>query len=341
MKKVNWGIIGLGAIALQFAGGFKFSNNARLKGVASKELTKLENFKSSFQIEENYCFNNYEDLLKCKEIDIIYIALPNSLHHKWILKCIENNKKILVEKPATLNFSEIENINKDYDIKNIFFAEAFMYRYHPQILKVIDLINDKIIGDIVSMKTYFGKDILSKKNFFGIKRKKKINVNNRLFNKELGGGAILDLGCYTVSLSILLASLISKIDINNVKLINKKKEYAVTGVDVDSYAEIKFDNNFTSYIGASFTKNLGKKTEIIGSNGKIIIEDTWHGKPSILKIIKETDKEITIETEENIYFYEIDFLSKNILAGKKKPDFPGMTFEDSLVNMSIIQEWLK
>jgi len=60
-----------------------------------------------------------------------------------------------------------------------------------------------------------------------------------------------------------------------------------------------------------------------------------------LRIIKETDKEITIEAEENIYFYEIDFLSKNILAGKKKPDFPGMTFEDSIVNMSIIQEWLK
>ena len=111
------------------------------------------------------------------------------------------------------------------------------------------------------MKIFFGKDILSKKNFFGIKRQKKIDTENRLYNKSLGGGAILDLGCYTVSVSILVASLISKIDLNNIKLINKKKEYASTGVDIDSYTKIKFENNFTSYIGASFIKNLGKKTK--------------------------------------------------------------------------------
>ena len=92
MKKVNWGIIGLGKIALQFANGFKFTNNAKLIGVASKNPEKLEKFKKGFQINEKYCFNNYEDLLSSKEIDIIYIALPNSLHCEWIIKCIESNK---------------------------------------------------------------------------------------------------------------------------------------------------------------------------------------------------------------------------------------------------------
>jgi predicted dehydrogenase len=341
VKKVNWGIIGLGKIALQFANGFKFLNNAKLKGITSTNSKKIENFKVKFLIEDEYCFNNYEDLLKCNEIDVIYIALPNSLHNKWIIKCIENNKKILVEKPATLNFAEIENIKKKYNMKNIFFAEAFMYRYHPQIIKLIDLLKKKVIGDIISMKTVFGKDILSKKNFFGIRRRKKINTESRLYNKDLGGGAILDLGCYTVSFSILIASLISKIDLNNIKLINKKKEYAYTGVDLDSYAEIKFENNFISYIGASFIKNLGKKSEIIGSNGKIIIEDTWHGSSSISIIINDKEEKIKINAEKNIYYYEIDSLSKNILQGKKEPDFPGMSFEDSLINMSIIQEWLK
>ena len=121
MKKVNWGIIGLGKIALQFANGFKFSNNAKLKGITSTNSKKIENFKVNFQIEDKYCFNNYEDLLKCKEIDAIYIALPNSLHHKWIIKCIENNKKVLVEKPATLNFAELEDIKKNIICK-IFFC---------------------------------------------------------------------------------------------------------------------------------------------------------------------------------------------------------------------------
>ena len=341
MKKVNWGIIGLGEVALQFANGIKLSNNSRLKGIASKDYKKIENFKINFLIEDNYCFDNYENLLKCKEIDAIYIALPNSLHRKWIEKSIENNKKIVVEKPATLNLKEMEDIKKNYDMKNIFFAEAFMYRYHPQILKVIDLLNKKVIGDIKSMKTFFGNDILSKKSFFGIRKKKKINLENRLFNKNLGGGAILDLGCYAVSFSILIASLVSKIDSKKVKLINKKKEYITTGVDIDSYAELKFENDFTSYIGASFTKNLGKKTVITGSDGQIILEDTWHGNAPIMTIIKDKEERLTINAKEDVYFYEVNCLSRNILEGKNEPDFPGMNFEDSLFNMSIVEEWLK
>ena len=88
MQKVNWGIIGLGKIALKFAKGFKNIDNAKLLGISSKDNEKLKKFKEDFKIENNFCFNNYENLLECKDIDIIYIALPNSLHHEWIIKCI-------------------------------------------------------------------------------------------------------------------------------------------------------------------------------------------------------------------------------------------------------------
>ena len=341
MKQVNWGIIGLGKIALKFAESFNFTDNARIKGITSKDEKKLEYFKTKFQIEEKYCFKNYEELVDCDEIDIVYIALPNSLHYEWIDKCIEKNKKILVEKPSTLNFLEIEKIDQKFDMKSIFFAEAFMYRFHPQILKVAEIIKKKEIGNITSMKSYFGKDILSKKNIFGFKRKKKLDANNRLFSKKLGGGAILDLGCYPVSFSIFIASLITEGSFKEFKILNKKKEIGTTDVDLDSYAEIKFENNFKSQIGASFTKNLGKTTEINGKKGKIIIEDTWHGSSSKIWVInKSNKKEIKFETNENIYSYQIKSLSKNILEHKKKPEFPGMTFEESLINMKIIQEWI-
>ena len=88
MQKVNWGIIGLGKIALKFAEGFKNIDNAKLLGISSKDNKKLKKFKEDLKIENNFCFNNYENLLECKDIDIIYIALPNSLHHEWIIKCI-------------------------------------------------------------------------------------------------------------------------------------------------------------------------------------------------------------------------------------------------------------
>ena len=93
MKKVNWGIIGLGSIAIKFADGFKNSKNGKLIAISSKNSNKLKKFKEQFKINENYCFDDYKNLLKCNDLDIIYIALPNSLHHEWIIECIKNNKK--------------------------------------------------------------------------------------------------------------------------------------------------------------------------------------------------------------------------------------------------------
>jgi len=254
MKQVKWGIIGLGNISLKFAEGFQYTKNAKLFAISSRNKNKLQAFKNKFQIDDNYCFTNYDSLLECKDLDIIYIALPHSLHHEWVIKSIEKGKNILVEKPATVNFSQMENIKNNLKNKNIFFSEAFMYRYHPQIPKIVDLLKNKIIGNLISMESFFGFNALAKRKIFGIKFKKKPNKYNRLFSKELGGGAILDIGCYPVSFSIFVASLISKIDFNRIEVLNKKKEIGPTGVDMNSFAELNFGNNFKSKVFASLIK---------------------------------------------------------------------------------------
>ncbi len=341
MKQVNWGIIGLGDIAFKIASTFKFINNSKLLGIASQDQDKILKFSLEFNVDKNFCFNNYNDLINCKKIDIIYIALPNSLHGDLIERCIKKNKKILVEKPATISLLEIENIKKKHDIKKIFFAEGLMYRHHPQILKTIELLNQGIIGNLISMKSNFGKDILTKKNFLGFKSIKKPKKKNRIFNKELGGGAILDLGCYPISLSILIASLNKDIDLKKLELSNIKKNFDNAEVDVHSYLEINFDNKFRSNVAVSFTKNLGKESEIIGDKGRLTIKDSWHGEPSIIKIFNKKEKELVIQSKYNVYYYQIKNISKNIIENKKIPDYPAMNFEDSLLNMSIIDKWLK
>ena len=130
MNKLNWGIIGLGAIAQKFSEAFVQTSNSKLLAIASNDNQKLENFKKEFFIEDKFAFKNYEDLINCKEVDIVYIALPNSLHFHWIKECIKNNKNTLVEKPATLNYDEVQTVKKILNNKSIFFGEAFMYRYH-------------------------------------------------------------------------------------------------------------------------------------------------------------------------------------------------------------------
>ena len=157
----------------------------------------------------------------------------------------------------------------------------------------------------------------------------------------MGGGAILDLGCYPVSFSILVASLISKFDFNKTKILNKKKEIGTTGVDMNSFAELDFENNFRATVGASLTQNLGNKTKIIGTKGEMIIEDTW--APTNLSSIEITGKskeKIEIECHSNIYAYEIDALSQCILEDRKEPDFPGMTINETLECMRILDNWL-
>ena len=121
MKQVNWGIIGLGKIALKFAESFQYTKNAKLFAISSRDKNKLQIFKKKFQIDDNYCFLNYGSLLECKDLDIIYIALPHSLHHEWVIKSIEKGKNVLVEKPATVNFLQMENIKNNLKGKYIFF----------------------------------------------------------------------------------------------------------------------------------------------------------------------------------------------------------------------------
>ena len=173
MEKVNWGIIGLGRIAEVFSNAFGEAENAQLLAVSSREQKKLNHFKNHFNLESKFLFDNYEDLISCDDIDIVYIALPNSLHHQWIIECIKNKKNILVEKPATLTFAEAIDIKRNLDNKNLFFGEAFMYRYLPQINLVINTIKNKEIGNLLSMETSFGMNLLTKKKFFLLKKKKK------------------------------------------------------------------------------------------------------------------------------------------------------------------------
>ena len=339
MKKLNWGIIGLGAIAQKFSEAFIQTTNSTLLAVSSNNSQKLENFKRQFFIEDRFAFKNYEDLINCKEVDIIYIALPNSLHFQWIKECIKNNKNILVEKPATSNYEEIKSVKHFLKNKNIFFGEAFMYRYHPQIDYILELIKSDEIGNLISMSSSFGENILTKKKFIFFEKKKKIDKNDRKFCKELGGGCILDLGCYPTSFSLLINSIINKIDIYDFNLSNSSKNIGETGVDIHSSAELSFKNGFKSKIEASFQKNIGRKSIIKGNNGEIIINNTWSGNDGVIIKKKGKNEFKNFDYNKSIYSSQIEKISKNILSGNNQVEYPGMNFDETLQNMKIIDEW--
>ena len=340
MKKVvKWGIIGLGNVAYEFANAFNFSQNAKLIALSSKSEKKLEEFGKHFGINKNNLFNSYNQIIENNDIDIFYIALTNNLHFDLIEKLVEKKKNILVEKPAFLSVKEAEIIFNKKNFDNIFFSEGYMYRYHPQIGEIIKIIKAGKIGKLIKMETNFGTNLIYKKNLLGFK-KLKFDNSKRIFNKYLGGGVIFDLGCYTTSMSLLIASLKKKIKINNYKFRNIKTEYLNSNIDVHSSAEINFDDVFSSKLTISFAKEVGKKTKIQGDQGQIILENNWDSEITQLSILGKANKVKNFRNTKNLYSLEIEKISKDIIENKVEATFPGIDKKNIFLNTKIINDWL-
>tara|TARA_B100001057_G_scaffold498338_1_gene605026 strand:- start:2764 stop:3780 length:1017 start_codon:yes stop_codon:yes gene_type:complete len=337
MKKINWGIIGLGKMANFHLKSFNKLENCELKGIASKNLINLQNFKKKLNIKDEFCFNNYEDLIKNSEINIIYIALPNSYHYEWINKCIDYNKNILVEKPITKNFFQLKSIKEKLSQKKsqILIYEGFMYKYHAQIKKVLEFVNNGEIGKVTKIISNFGVDLLTKKKFLFFNKKRKIDKEGRLFSKKLGGGCILDLGCYPVSFTTMLLEKLESGKLQDYKILNKKVEIGETGVDIDSKIEMKINEKIHVKLFSSFKRDIGSGTEIFGSEGSIEIPNTWFGSSNIILKKKKSENEIKFEKIDDPYFDQINEISNDLLSNSV-----GQSLDNMLLNMKILDQWL-
>ena len=132
------------------------------------------------------CFEDYEKLLNYPEIDIVYITLPNTFHFFWTIQAIKNHKRILIEKPAFLNLEQVQIVKQKIEEKKIFFTEGFFYRHLPHIGEIIKIINENEIGELTSMDSSFGLNLLTKKKLFFLKKKKKlIHLQDYLIKNSL------------------------------------------------------------------------------------------------------------------------------------------------------------
>ena len=150
----------------------------------------------------------------------------------------------------------------------------------------------------------------------------------------------MDLGCYTSSFTLLISSLLDEISNKNIKIKNVNREIGDSGVDVHSNAELEFTNGFKSKVFASFKENLGRKSVINGERGSLQLDDTWFGNKSIIKIIGQNKKEISSNSYKNIYSYQIEDISKNLINGIKDSTFPVCGIDESILNSKILHGWL-
>ena len=254
-----------------------------------------------------------------------YIATLNNTHFNLIKKCAEYKKNILCEKPFTLNYDEGREVY-DYVLKNnVIFYEGFAYRSHPQTKIIKDIVQNNELGEIKNIQSSFGFKI------------NKIKPDSRLFNKKLGGGAILDIGCYPLSILNLFYK-----DPDSYKFLNTKGNFTHTNVDDFAEAEIEINKKIKCQIKVSFKENYQNKTIIEGQKGKLIINSPWLPE-------KQTNLEISqgssyykkiVNSDLSLYANQIEKVSDNFEKNRKDDKFL-VNIQSSLAIMKNMSIWSK
>lgn len=333
--KVKWGIIGLGQMAQCFAAANENVTHSDLLAVASLSKNKLKDFGKRHGIHPKYSFESYSDLMKCEEVDAIYVALTNNLHFEVMMQGIKHKKHILVEKPATLNAHEMMVIHNAMNDSSVLLSEAFAYLHHPVTKHFLDRVQSGSIGRPTGLNTIFGSKILSDKPN---RLKSLFSKEVRHFAPRLGGGCILDLGCYLTSISAILARIACEEDALVPEFQKSTLHYGAKKVEVDAYGELSFNNVFSTCMRASFITDLGQNTTITGTEGEITIENTWSCDQG--GFFQNGDfQSVENLIYDNPYSYQIHNFCDWVTENKRMPQFPSHTVDDTLFNMQILDAW--
>lgn len=327
--KLAWGIIGTGDIAKVFAKGLAASRTGRLLAIGSRTQGKAERFGDEFGAPRRY--GSYEALLADKEVEAVYISTPHPLHAEWAIKSAEAGKHVLCEKPIGMNHPQAMAIVEAAIRNDVFLMEAFMYRCHPQTAKLVELVRDKTVGEARVIHATF--------SFHA-----GYNLEGRLLNNALGGGGILDVGCYCTSLSRLVAGaalgrdFAEPIEVKGCGRIGPESR-----VDEWAIASLRFDGDILAQVAAGVQLAQENVVRIFGSDGYIFVPAPWmpgrDGSTSSIFVHRRgrEPREISIKPERPLYAIEADTVAEHL--ERRQPLPPAMTWDDTLGNMKTLDAW--
>jgi predicted dehydrogenase len=317
-RKVKWGVLGAASIAVRkVIPGMQQSEYCDVAAIASRDLSKARSASASLKIDKAY--GSYEELLADPEIEAIYNPLPNHLHVPWSIRALEAGKHVLCEKPIALNAAEARTLLPVRDRAGVKLGEAFMVRTHPQWLRTRELIREGRIGElraIVGVFSYFNRDAK--------------NVRN---NPEWGGGGLMDIGCYPISISRFMFAA-EPLRVSGV--LERDPEF---GTDRLASAILEF-NGGQAVFTCSTQMVPYQRMQFLGTKGRIEIEIPFNAPPNKATRIFVDDGSdvggagIKIETIPACDQYTIqgDVFSKAILEDRDVP----VPLEDAIANMAVI-----
>jgi predicted dehydrogenase/aryl-alcohol dehydrogenase-like predicted oxidoreductase len=333
MAGTRWGIIGPGAIAHNFADGLREAASGSLVAIASRNADRRASFGDAYAIAQDMRFADYDSLMACPDIDAIYISTPHPFHAPLAIQAMRAGKAVLVEKPAGLGAGEVTAMTEVAAQENVFFMEAYMYRCHPQIARMIEIIQSGEIGQVTHIRAAFGFDA-------------PFNAGSRLYDRELAGGAILDVGGYPMSLARLVAGVANGQNWANPVSLRGTGIMAESGVDAVAHAVMSFDGGVIAEIAVAVARNMDNSATITGTKGSITLADPWtpgrNAGPSDTTItvdIGDTSRVEELRHKEHLFAFEAECASAAIAAGEKHAPFPAMTPAESIANNTCLDMW--
>ncbi len=304
LKKIRWGIIGLGAIAHKFATDLLTVNDAELYAVASRNQEKAHVFAEKFGAKKAY--GSYEALANDATIDAVYIATPHALHKENAIMCLKNGIAVLCEKPFAMNAEEVEAMIACAKQHNTLLMEALWTNFLPHYQFVLKQLNNKTYGNILKMESDFGFQ-------------RDYDTSARLFNKAMGGGSLLDIGIYPIFAALSTLGLPKNID--------AAATFFENGTDATCNMTFTYENNVKAYLKSSLVEVL--PTQAIFYCEKAIIKiNTMFHMPTTFSIIVDGKEDIKDFGYQTIgYHYEAIHFNQLFRDGKTESDI--MTFEFS------------
>jgi predicted dehydrogenase len=293
MQKVRWGIVGPGKIAHQFANDIRFTSNSEIVAVASNSAERAQEFAGKYSIPTAY--SDYQSLYEAEDVDMVYVATTHNFHFENSRDAILKGKGVLCEKPITDNLASSLKLFEIASVNKVYLMEALWTYFLPAIQKAKEWIQEGKIGKVINLKSDFGFQ-------------KEFDPKSRLYNPELSGGVLLDMGIYPVAMSWYFLG--QKPEKYNVVMTK-----APTGVDYDINLQLMYPD-ITANLHSSFRAKLSNYTYIIGEEGYIVLPEFWRASECYLYQGEQVIDQFNDHRKGLGFEFEIEAAAKDWKNGK-------------------------
>jgi predicted dehydrogenase/aryl-alcohol dehydrogenase-like predicted oxidoreductase len=323
-NRLRWGIAGTGRIAASFASGLARSRTGRLVAVASRTQSGADAFGDRFVVPSRH--GSYEALMADERVQAVYVATPHPTHARLAIEAAEAGKHVLCEKPIALDHAQAMAIVEAAAENDVFLMEAFMYRCHPQTAKLVELIRSGEIGEVRSIRATFSFDT-------------RFDPESRLLNPALGGGGILDVGCYCMSMARLVAGAARAEPFAEPLELKAVGRIGETGVDEYTAATLRFPGDVVAELFCGVRVQADNAVRVFGSEGWIEVAAPWvPGSETRILVARSGEaapRQVVVESSDDLYGAEADTVAACVDARQA----PAMSWEDSLGNMRALDRW--